>query len=585
MAESKGTEIASAYVALYTKMPGVKRDVERELGDAGDGGASVFGSRFKSGVGQVFTGAFLADMAAGVARMAGQAIGEGIRYAVDSVALASDLAETKTAIEALFGDASQGLIDDWSSTAAKSLGQTRQQALNAAKTFGVFGKAAGLSGSNLANFSTDLTGLATDLASFHNTSPEEAILAIGAALRGETEPIRQYGIMLDDASLKQKALELGIWDGVGSLSQQQKVLAVNSSLFQQAGVAVGDFSKTSDGLANQQRILQASLEDTQAKLGESLLPTMTTLAQFANDTLVPRLDSVISAVGPRLGEALESARPQIEKTLDELAPLVEQFVIWGGEEGIPSVLEGMTELMSSGAEFITFISGVNDAMTWLSDWMNWLSGGMFEGGGIFSDDFEFVPLHQFVDDADAAREGVTAFGSTVTEKMGSAKADVIEASDTLKESWGAALADAEAASAAADLTTEGQDFAQGFADGITSKAEAVAQAAEWLALAARDKVANTMQIKSPSRVMMGLGAYMSEGLALGISSNQGMVTSAIGDMLSLSAASMMPAAAADSRPLGSAGTQVIVNPSAGMSEETIGRIAAERIAWQERRAA
>ena len=86
----------------------------------------------------------------------------------------------------------------------------QQQALDAAATFATFGGAAGLAGDDLVNFSTGFVGLASDMASFNNTTPEQAIQAIGAALRGEAEPMRQYGVLLDDATLRQKALELGL---------------------------------------------------------------------------------------------------------------------------------------------------------------------------------------------------------------------------------------------------------------------------------------------------------------------------------------------------------------------------------------
>src|SRR5574343_101163 len=69
---------------------------------------------------------------------------------------------------------------------------------------------AGLAGDDLVQFSTGFVGLASDLALFNNTTPEQAIQAIGAALRGESEPLRAYGVLLDDATMRQKALELGL---------------------------------------------------------------------------------------------------------------------------------------------------------------------------------------------------------------------------------------------------------------------------------------------------------------------------------------------------------------------------------------
>ena len=205
--------------------------------------------------------------------------------AVPAVKAASDLNEVMSKSSVIFGDAAKE-VQKFGDTTAKSFGISKTEALNAASTFGIFGKAAGLTGSNLAKFSTDFTALASDLASFNNTSPEQAITAIGAALRGESEPIRNYGVLLSDAVLKQEALALGIYDGVGALTSQQKVLAAQAAIYKQTTDAQGDFERTSGGLANQQRILSASIKDTQAAIGQALIPVVEAalpiLNSFAN---------------------------------------------------------------------------------------------------------------------------------------------------------------------------------------------------------------------------------------------------------------------------------------------------------------
>jgi hypothetical protein len=198
-----------------------------------------------------------------------------------SVTAASDLNETISKTEVIFGTASQNVIAFGNSTAT-SLGISKTAALDAAATFGVFGKAAGLTGNTLATFSTDFTALAADLASFNNTTPEQAINAIGAALRGESEPIRNYGVLLSDAVLKQEAINLGIYDGTGALTAQQKVLAAQAAIYRQTTDAQGDFERTSGGLANQQRILSATLQDTQAAIGQALLPVVQAVLPILN---------------------------------------------------------------------------------------------------------------------------------------------------------------------------------------------------------------------------------------------------------------------------------------------------------------
>lgn len=213
----------------------------------------------------------------------------GAKKAIDA---ASDLAETQSKVGQIFGD-SAPQIEKFAATAATALGQSKQQAMDAASTFAIFGKSAGLSGSNLVGFSTELTTLATDLASFNNTSPEEAITAIGAALRGENEPIRRFGVLLDDASLRQEALRQGLVKTTKqALTPQQKVLAAQALIMKQTTTAQGDFARTSDGLANQQRILKAQFANTSAELGQAFLPIALTVASVVKDKIIPAIQKL-----------------------------------------------------------------------------------------------------------------------------------------------------------------------------------------------------------------------------------------------------------------------------------------------------
>ena len=233
------------------------------------------------------------------------AAGMAVKIGVDAVKAASDLAEEVSKSQVIFGDGADE-IEAFASKAAKAFGQTKQQAIQASSSFAVFGKAAGLAGGDLVKFSTDFTGLASDLASFNNTSPEDAIQAIGAALRGEAEPLRRYGVLLNDATLKQAALELGIYDGTGALTAQQKVLAAQKVIYEQTGDAQGDFARTSDGLANKQRILAAEFENIKATIGEVLLPMVLRLVTFITDSVLPNLTKFAEFFKPITNAIMEN---------------------------------------------------------------------------------------------------------------------------------------------------------------------------------------------------------------------------------------------------------------------------------------
>ena len=209
---------------------------------------------------------------------AAAAIGTITQVIAPAIKAASDFEEATSKVNVIFGRASKS-VKDFANTAARELGQSKQSVLDAAGAFGTFGKAAGLAGEDLSTFTTDFVTLSTDLASFNNTTPEEAVQAIGAALRGEAEPLRRFGVLLNDATLKAEAMKLGIYDGSGALTAQQKILAAQAAIYKQTGDAQGDFARTADNLANKQRTLSALFKDFQIQLGQKLLPAAT---DFAN---------------------------------------------------------------------------------------------------------------------------------------------------------------------------------------------------------------------------------------------------------------------------------------------------------------
>jgi hypothetical protein len=273
------------------------------------------------------TGSRIKSWAKGVALSIGAAF--AVAQLKEAVSAASALEDQVAAAGVVFEDGTRK-VRAFASTAAEAFGIAESDALNAANTFAAFGKAAGLSGKELAGFSTEMVGLAGDMASFRGTSPEQAIQAIGAALRGESEPIRAYGVLLDEATLQARALSLGLVKAEGDttsiasaqlsatsaqkayndavakhgaesaeattasakldiaqrrladatagtipkLTQQQRVLAAQAEILAQTGDAQGDFGRTADSAANQQKVLAAEMRNAQAAIGTALLPVL-----------------------------------------------------------------------------------------------------------------------------------------------------------------------------------------------------------------------------------------------------------------------------------------------------------------------
>lgn len=272
--------LATAYVNIVPGTQAVERYLKGGLGGSAAKAGDVAGNKFSRSFGSHVKG-----IAAGF----GAAFGAVAvtNFFKDAVKGASDLSEQTSAVQQIFGKGSSA-IAKFADGSATKLGQTKTQVMEAAKSFGVFGKAAGLTGKDNAKFSTGLVQLATDLASFNNTSVDEALVSLQAGLRGESEPLRRYGVLLDDAQLRQQALALGLVKTTKqALTPQQRVLAAQALIYKQTSAQQGDFERTSGGLANQQRILTASWENAQATLGESLLPTITDLVTSLNTTVIP----------------------------------------------------------------------------------------------------------------------------------------------------------------------------------------------------------------------------------------------------------------------------------------------------------
>ena len=195
-----------------------------------------------------------------------------------AVKFASDLEETKNKTQVVFGDMSQEVFA-FADDSARAMGMSENAALSAAATFGNLFTSMGIGQGAAADMSTGLVQLAADLASFNNMNPEEVFLKLQSGIVGEIEPMRALGVNLSAAAVEAKAMQMGLADANGELSEQAKIMARYALIMEQTGNAQGDFARTSDGLANSSRILKAQLEDTLASFGDELVPAVTKFLQ------------------------------------------------------------------------------------------------------------------------------------------------------------------------------------------------------------------------------------------------------------------------------------------------------------------
>lgn len=263
------------------------RDLESLKKDAG-GTQQEFGKMSK---GMKMAGIAVAAAAAGMAAAVG-------KFAISSISAASDLDESQSKVTQVFKDQADEVLA-WADSSATAFGQSKQQALEAAGTYGNLFQAFGIASDAAQEMSTTMVELAADLASFNNTSIDDAIQALRSGLSGETEPLKRFGIALTDARLKAEAMAQGIYDGAGALDAGQKAQAAYAVILQDTTLAQGDFARTSDGLANTQRILQAAVEDAKAEIGTGLVNAITDIVAIMGGPqgMADQIDGVAGKLG------------------------------------------------------------------------------------------------------------------------------------------------------------------------------------------------------------------------------------------------------------------------------------------------
>lgn len=223
------------------------------------------------------------------ARLAATAIAfvgfrELARFAGDSLQAFSNLEESTSKAQVVFGDFSDEIFD-FTSRAPTELGSTRAAAIETASSFGNLFLSVGLGQEKAAEFSTTLLQLGTDLASFNNISVDEALEKLRSGLVGQAEPLRTVGVLLSEAAVQAKGFELGLGGATGKLTEAEKVQARYAIIMEQTTTAQGDFARTSTGIANSQRTVAALFGELQTKVGEGLAPAFKELVDLAPEII------------------------------------------------------------------------------------------------------------------------------------------------------------------------------------------------------------------------------------------------------------------------------------------------------------
>lgn len=333
---------------------------------------------------------------AGAALAAAFAIKKIVDFGAQCVKLGSDLSEVQNVVDVTFPQM-KAQVNDFAQSAAKSFGLSETMAKRYTGTFGAMAKAFGFNEKAAYEMSTALTGLSGDVASFYNISQDEAYTKLKSVFTGETESLKDLGVVMTQSALDQYALANGFGKTTQAMSEAEKVALRYKFVQDQLSLASGDFIRTSDGWANQVRILQLQFESLKATIGQGLINVLTPVIKVIN-TIIGKLMSLANAfrafteliTGKKSGGGAAVAAAGMEdvaKSADNAGAAM------GGAGGAAKKAAKDMKGVSTGIDELNILSP--------ADSESGGGGGGAGGGGYNVDDFDMGELDADVDEMDA----------------------------------------------------------------------------------------------------------------------------------------------------------------------------------------
>lgn len=353
--------------------------MQKNLGDAcDDTGEKV--SQF----GDILKANLTAQAIEGAVRILERAASAMKDYALTGIQLASDLVEKQNVVDVTFGN-SANKVYEFADAAAEKFGITRIAAVQYAGTMGALFKSSGIT-EGIDEMSISMAGLAADMASFYNISADDAFNKLKSGISGESEPLKALGINMNVANLEAYALSQGIDKAWKSMSQAEQTTLRYQYILSQTADAQGDFSHTSDSVANQQKIMQMNLQSVQAEIGEKLLPVTQEVLGMVNDHM------------PEINEAANYLADEMVPVIEDIADSVRDFIESGGlEKGVDAIkwvvdngdkliailgalwgTEKITEFIDKFGGVTTILTGSIDGFGKLADTMTGPVSGAFK---------------------------------------------------------------------------------------------------------------------------------------------------------------------------------------------------------------
>lgn len=221
---------------------------------------------------------------AGAALAGAFAVKKLVDFGKSCLDLGSDLSEVQNVVDVTFPNMS-AQVDKFAQSALKASGLSETMAKKYTGTFGAMAKAFGFNEQQAYDMGTALTSLTADVASFYNLSQDEAYTKLKSVFTGETESLKDLGVVMTQTALDSYALANGYGKTTAQMTEAEKVSLRYAFVQQQLSAASGDFARTSGSWANQIRVLKLQIDSLKASIGQGLINLFTPIIQAVNNLL------------------------------------------------------------------------------------------------------------------------------------------------------------------------------------------------------------------------------------------------------------------------------------------------------------
>lgn len=247
----------------------------------------------------------------------------------DAIQAASDLREVQNVVDTTFGG-NANKIEAWAKDAGTQFGLTETQAKKFSSTMGAMLKSSGMAGDQIVGISTDLAGLAADMASFYNLDFEEAFSKIRSGMSGMTMPLKELGIDMSVDTMNAFALAQGLDKTFSQMSQSEQTMLRYQYLMKATADAQGDFARTSDEYANGMRQLQTNLTTLKTNLGNVLVDVVNPLIAGLNSLFEDRSTKTVLDDFAGIDSETEAKLARIQQAAEDATNLTAELEKIGG---------------------------------------------------------------------------------------------------------------------------------------------------------------------------------------------------------------------------------------------------------------